>query len=274
MFRELIAPTAERVDEAMSAAEAFLAAEPAPAIVPGLSPHAPYTVDCRLLAELVRLGRRYRVPFAMHLAESREELELLQTGGGPFRQLLEGLGAWNPDPAARWPSALAYLQALAAADRALVVHGNYLDADEIAFMAEHAATMALVYCPRTHDFFGHARYPLAGLLGRGVAVALGTDSRASNPDLSLFDELRFVGQQYPEVDPAVVLALATQGGAAALGLADRVGTLESGKQADLTVVELAGGGGDEPHSRLFGPDARVCQTWMAGRPVHSPREEY
>ena len=268
MFRELIAPADRRVDDAVTAAESFLSVD-APPITPGLSPHAPYTVHPRLLSELVRLAKGHRVPLAMHLAESREELELLQTGGGPFRQMLAELGAWDADPAARLPSAMDYLQSLAAAPRALVIHGNYLDSAEIEFLAQRAATMSLVFCPRTHHFFQHEPYPLAQLLETGVAVAVGTDSRASNPDLSLFDELRFVAEHHFNVDPADVLALGTQAGARALGLADRVGTLEAGKQADLAVIDLAGGAAGDPHACLFGPAARVRQTWIAGQWVGS-----
>ncbi len=68
---------------------------------PAFSPHAPYTVHPELLESLVELARRHRVPLAMHLAESREELELLHTGGGPFRELLVELDAWDPAPNAR-----------------------------------------------------------------------------------------------------------------------------------------------------------------------------
>ncbi len=67
-----------------------------PHVHPALSPHAPYTVHPELLDSLVEMAGDAHVPVAMHLAESREELELLRTGGGPFRELLVELNAWNP----------------------------------------------------------------------------------------------------------------------------------------------------------------------------------
>jgi cytosine/adenosine deaminase-related metal-dependent hydrolase len=251
MFWESIAPTPDRIDHARQAAEAFLAANrPGDAIRRGLSPHAPYTVQPRLLGALVELSRRCDVPMAMHLAESREELELLATRGGAFRTLLKDLDAWDPRLSARYPTVLDYLQELSRAPRALVIHGNYLAADEHAFLAAHRETMTVVYCPRTHAFFGHDRYPLAEMLAGGIRVALGTDGRSSNPDLSLFEELRCVAANHPQVAHSTVLELGTLAGARALGLGAVMGTIEPGKLAKLAVVELRGSPA-EPHELLF-----------------------
>jgi len=156
----------------------------------GISPHAPYTVSPTLLKDLVSLAREHNVPMAMHLAESREELELLRGGTGPFQELLEERSMWDADAIPRGSRPLDYLRMLAESPRALIVHGNYLDEEELSYLAAQRERMSLVYCPRTHDYFLHSPYPLARALALGVRVALGTDSRASNPDLCLFDELR------------------------------------------------------------------------------------
>jgi cytosine/adenosine deaminase-related metal-dependent hydrolase len=270
VFHESIAPTRDRVEPARVAAERFLSATVAgDHLHPGLSPHAPYTVHPRLLAALVGLCRRYDVPLAMHLAESRAELELLAHGAGPFRELLRDLNAWDPSADARLPSILDYLEKLAEAPRALVVHGNYLDAAETEFLAAHAGKMTVVYCPRTHSFFGHEPYPLAARLSAGVSLALGTDSRASNPNLSLFEEMQFVARHHPQVNKAKVLELGTLDGARALGLADRMGSLVPGKQANFAVIGLGDGDADDPHELLFAPSARVVQTWIGGQITHA-----
>jgi len=214
---------------------------------PGLSPHAPYTVHLQLLERLVELASQYRVRLAMHLAESREELELLQSGTGPFHELLTGLGAWIPDVIPRGARPLDYLQRLAAAPRALVIHGNYLSRDEQQLLATSRDRMSVVYCPRTHDYFGHDDYPLAAMLAAGVHVALGTDSRASNPDLHLWSEARFVAERHKNVCPQTAVELATIRGAEALGLGGEVGTLEPGKLANLAIVRL----GDQAHADPF-----------------------
>ena len=109
-------------------------------------------------------------------------LELLRRGSGPMRDLLEDLGAWDATAVPHGTRPLGYLRLLAGCHRALVVHGNYLDDEEIAFLGERADSMAAVYCPRSHDWFAHRDYPLGQMLAAGVAVAVGTDGRGSSPD--------------------------------------------------------------------------------------------
>ncbi len=200
----------------------------------------------------------------MHLAESREELELLNLGSGPFRDMLEAVGAWDPADKARLSCVLDYLTELARAERSLVIHGNYLDDEEIEFVADHAERMAVVYCPRTHRFFDHDSYRLADMLAAGVTLALGTDSRASNPDLCMLEEIRAAVEAHPAVSPVTILELATLGGARALGLRDRVGTLETGKRADLVAVQVVSARGDDPVELLLGDESFVAGTWVAG----------
>ncbi len=141
---------------------------------------------------LSNLPVRTIVPVAMHLAESREELDLLRDGTGPFQDLLDERSMWDPQAIPLGSRPLDYLRMLADAPRALVIHGNYLDDEELAFLGANRERMSLVYCPRTHAYFFHPPYPLGRALAAGVHVALGTDSRASNPDLSLLEEMRFV----------------------------------------------------------------------------------
>lgn len=230
----------------------------------GLSPHAPYSVHADLLAALVGLAGECSAPVAMHLAETREELELLATGRGPFVEFLERLGVWHPPafPSAKRP--LDYLRVLDQAPRALVVHGNYLDPEELRFLAERPH-LTLVYCPRTHAYFGHSPHPWIALRQAGGRVILGTDSRASNPDLDLFAEAKFLASRHPEVDPADLLAMITREPAIALcGAVADFGTLEPGRRADLAVIRLPPGGGD-PWERLLSPDSEVIATLAGGR---------
>ena len=90
LFLELIAPRIERVPAALEAAAKHV--HPVGIWQPGLSPHAPYTVHPELLARVVEFSAAKRIPLAMHLAESPEEIELLRDGRGPFRELLECAG--------------------------------------------------------------------------------------------------------------------------------------------------------------------------------------
>jgi cytosine/adenosine deaminase-related metal-dependent hydrolase len=261
-FLELIAPTAARVAPMLKEARRYL--ERAGTTRVGLSPHAPYTVHPDLLAAAIDLSAQQRIPLAFHLAESPEELQLLDSAGGPIRELLEELGGWEPSLVRPGTRSLDYLRKLCGAHRALVIHGNYLDAEEIALLGNHAARMAVVYCPRTHARFGHRPYPLEEFLAAGATVAVGTDSRASSPDLSVLAELRFVARAYPELGRDVVLELGTLRAARALGLdADR-GSLEPGKRADLVAIRLPGGRAADPYTLWLDSEAPVIATWTGG----------
>jgi cytosine/adenosine deaminase-related metal-dependent hydrolase len=107
--------------------------------------------------------------------------------------------------------------------------------------------MTVVFCPRTHEFFGHRRYPLQQYLDAGVAVAVGTDSCASNPDLNLYSELKAIASRYPELDLMQILELGTIAGMQGLGFAG-IGSICVGDHAKLNVVS-------GPDVTKYGPSA-------------------
>ncbi len=260
-FRELIGLRPEAVELQMELAEEWLRRK-SEHVTYALSPHAPYSVSPELLRRSVELARRVDAPVAMHLAETREELEFLAHGRGEFVEMLKSFGAWPEKglPLGRRP--LDILQTLADAPRALVVHGNYLADDEIDFIAARPQ-MSVVYCPRTHEFFGHEPHPWRLLLTRGANVALGTDGRGSNPDLSLWNELVFLRERFPDVAPSTLLELGTLAGARALGLDRECGSLTLGKRADLVAVSLSSAAiHRNPLEELFA--VRNKMVWRVG----------
>jgi len=232
----------------------------------GLSPHAPYTVHPELLREVIAISREQHIPLAMHLAESPEELELLAAQTGPFRELLEAFGAWQEAVLRRGGTPLDYLKLLAEADSALVIHGNYLSTEERQLLADHRGRLTLVYCPRTHAYFRHKPYPLADLLREGVSLALGTDSRASNPDLSMLAELKFALRTHPQVSPSEILRLGTLAGAEALRQGELTGSLVPGKRADLAIVAIDPAAPD-PAEAILAEPSRVIAAIANGRSV-------
>ena len=260
-FLECLGLAPERAAAQLDRARAHLAENTA--AHRGLSPHAPYSVHPDLFRNLVDLAVQSRAPVAMHLAETRAELELLASGTGVLRPFLEELGAWRPAAIPPGTRPLAYLRELARLDKALVIHGNYLDDSEIDFIAGQA-NISVVYCPRTHAFFRHDPHPWRRLLARDVNVALGTDSRASSPDLSLWNELLFLRRHAPEFDPVRLLRLGTWNGACALGLESEIGSLAPGKAADLAIIDLAPGDATDPGALLFRPENRVGAVFVAG----------
>jgi cytosine/adenosine deaminase-related metal-dependent hydrolase len=233
----------------------------------GISPHSPYTVSPDLLSELIALAGERGLPVAMHLAESAEELELLDRGTGPFQELLEERSMWDAAAIPRGSRPIDYLRLLAEAPRAIVIHGNYLDDEEHSFLAANAARMSLVYCPRTHSYFRHPPYPLPQLLAAGVRVALGTDSRASNPDLDLLAEMRHVARAFQTIEPNAILRLGTLAGAEALGRGTEVGSITPGKFANLVAVPLpedARGNANEMLNALLDRAESPCGVWFRG----------
>lgn len=233
----------------------------------GVSPHAPYTASPQLIRELVTVASTRGLPVAMHLAESPEELQLLDEGRGPFQEILEERGMWDPWVIGRGSAPLDYLRMLTRAPKSLVIHGNYLDYTELAMMARQAGAMSLVYCPRSHAHFKHRRYPLTEALALGVPVCLGTDGKASNPDLSMLSEMREAAARHPSVAPETILRMGTLSGAEALGLTD-VGALRPGALADLVSIPLpkkAKGRPDELLSALLrSEEEEVEYVWLGG----------
>jgi cytosine/adenosine deaminase-related metal-dependent hydrolase len=216
-----------------------------------------------LVKRLASLSAVASVPLAMHVAESREELELLHSGSGPLYELLVELDAWRSDVIPRNSAPLDYLRLISAAHRALVIHGNYLTDEEIAFIAARCERMAVVYCPRTHAYFGRSPYPLGKLLDAGVNVALGTDSRASNPDLNVLAEMQHVAR-HNTAPPSQIVAMGTINGARALGREAELGSLSIGKRADIAVVRLPDAATDDPYELLFDSRSRVEATLCGG----------
>ncbi len=216
-FREFIGLTPARIRDQLLAAEQHLSAARRSGIVNGLSPHAPYTVHPELLRQLLDLAEQSQVPVAMHVAETTDEIELLTHGRGRFAGFLSERGLFEPTIFPGGRCILDILKELSRARRSLVVHGNYLTNGDVEFLREHP-NLTTVYCPRTHAFFGHPEHPLRRLRAAGCRVVLGTDSRASNPDLSIWRELQFVALRFPEIPPGELLAMITTDAADSMGL--------------------------------------------------------
>lgn len=232
-FAETLGLSPDRAAQTFAAATAWLQTS-ITGVEFGLSPHAPYSTSPQLVDNCLRYASQHGLSVAMHVAESREELELLQAGSGPFRDILVDLGAWQEGLFPRPGGVDETLQQMVAAPRGLIIHGNYLTAPQINMLAQHDH-LSVVFCPRTHAYFQHDVYPLVALLGAGVRVALGTDSRSSNPDLCLWKELRHVLETIPQVSVEDGLRMATLWGADALGRRDH-GRIAVGCRSGLLTV--------------------------------------
>ena len=239
VFHELIGFKGERADELFSkAAERQKAAGCPETVRCWFSAHAPYSVSpalFRLIADDAALRPNAR--YSVHLAESAAETEFLKTGKGPWRALLEDLGAWD----AAWTTpecdAVTYLDDLGfLSERALVVHGTQLGGEHLFKLKTTGAS--LVTCPRGNELTRAGTPPISEFFRAGLNVAIGTDSLASVPDLNVFSELAALRRLAPEIEASKLLQAATLGGAKALGFEADFGTLDVGKRDELICVDV------------------------------------
>lgn len=254
VYHEILGLSQERGMTSLHAAEDWyersLRAD-APNTRPGFSPHAPYSVH-RSVFQQFRDGlctRKRQPPVAIHFMESAEEIELIERGCGPFVAFLRDMGVWEPDALIRRWDEIEQIDGL-------LVHGNFLD-------ARTKLAQPLIYCPRTHAAFGHPPHPFRTL--QTHRFGLGADSLASNPDLSILEEARFVARRRPDYDLAALLRTITLEGAMMLGWGSLAGSFTPGKSADLVVLPLPNREDADPHRLIFENDAWPLRTMFQGK---------
>lgn len=195
----------------------------------GLAPHAPYSVSPDLFRHLAELAKKYHCPLSCHVAETKEESRFLVIGDNSLEELLKEVSAWDPGWQPPYKTPMQYLSSLEILDRLIAVHCNFIS-DDLDIMEEKK--VSVVFCPKSTAWFGRTQFvPVRALLDRGMNVALGTDSLASNDSLNFLDELRTAVKLLPDVSRQEILTMATSGGAETLGL--QCGTLAPGQKADL-----------------------------------------
>lgn len=243
MFHELLGSRDARTGDALAdaARERALAIKGHPwpvglAYVP--APHAPYSADPRLLQRIFEAAARTGLPTSIHVAEDPDELALLRDGSGRWPEVLRAMGL---DPSRRVPrrEPVAYLKGLGAfAGPAppLLVHMVHASANDRRLAREAGATAVL--CPRSNLHIGGRLPDVPALVADGVALAVGTDSLASTPDLSLFGEIAALGAAFPAVPALTWVEAATVGGARALRL-EACGALTPGRRPGLIDVAVS-----------------------------------
>jgi 5-methylthioadenosine/S-adenosylhomocysteine deaminase len=225
-----------------------------------LAPHAPYTVSDGSFRKIAKIAGEVELPVHIHLHETADEIErsLAEHGVRPIERL-QRLGLLGPG--------------------LIAVHAVHLTDAEIALLARHGASVA--HCPSSNLKLASGFAPTAKMAAAGINLALGTDGAASNNRLDLFEEMRLAALLAKAVErdaqalPAhAALRAATLGGAAALGLETRIGSIVAGKAADLAAVRLANpdaGAGlmpcYDPVSHLVYAAGRhdVTDVWVAGK---------
>jgi cytosine/adenosine deaminase-related metal-dependent hydrolase len=216
--------------------------------------HAPHTASPSLLRRIKEVDRRLGRPFALHLAESEEELEFLATGRGRWADFLRNMGkdcsGWACS--GRRPVELASELGLLDGDT-LAVHLLRVTAEEIEIFRGSGAHLCL--CPRSNRNLHGSLPDIPAFLAAGLAPALGTDSLASTETISMFDEMSFAALSYPGLSPDTILAMATVNGARALSRPD-LGSITPGRTARLMYVDMDAATPAEAAERLVNLPAR------------------
>ncbi|MFN2623478.1 MAG: amidohydrolase family protein [Chthoniobacterales bacterium] len=205
----------------------------------GLAPHAPFTASPRLYSRCEELARKENVLLSTHLAESRDETQMFRDASGATFDFLKSIGRSMEDCGGETPVSR-FLRTRTVNDRWIIAHLNELDEEDFALLRD-APKFHVAYCPRSHSFFGHAPFALERLRSNGFNICLGTDSLASNSDLSLFAEIRELLRKNAGLAPRHALEMATLNGAAALGQRDRLGCIKAGAIADLIALPSSTG---------------------------------
>jgi cytosine/adenosine deaminase-related metal-dependent hydrolase len=237
----------------------------------GVSPHAPYTVSDDLFRATAQLAREQHLPMAIHIAESELEQQLVVEAAGPFADGLRRRGI-NVDRRGSSPIDLLQRIGILAA-KPLLIHCVRVNEADVARIA--ASGSCIAHCPASNAKLGHGLAPLPELMAAGITIGLGSDSMASNNRMDILEEARLalLGQRarlgsHETPSAADVLAMATIGGAAAIGIDHQIGTLDQGKQADLAAfaIEPVGPGQDPVTAAVFSITAgRARFVTVAGK---------
>ena len=255
IYFELLGHDPDAARDQLEALSDKFAEAPFGRLAAGISPHAPYTLSPAVMDLVLAQARRRQWPVSLHLAESPEEVEFLVDASGPIAERLYPFVGWQKRvPQARGERPVPYLLGRSALpDRLLLAHGVQVNDEEVAQVKASGAS--LVLCPRSNDRLGVGQAPVAAYRTAGVPLALGTDSRASVPSLSLWDEVAFAREWFgATLTGAEWLEIASRGGARALDLGDRLGTLAAERPASFQVVAAPPGGSAENLAE------RLCAT--------------
>jgi len=208
----------------------------------GLSLHSPYTASAELLHKTANWCKKNHVPLSIHTAESLDESEFLLQGDGEIPNKLYRAAGWEqlPFPIPKC-SPIDYLNQLGVLDaKPLLIHVVHTDEDDLGILKRK--NIAVAHCPRSNLQLMNGRFRLAEFLKAGIKVSFGTDSLASCPSLSIWEEMQKAWEIHTHagdnIAPELYLACATLNGAEALALAHKYGSIEPGKIALFGVASL------------------------------------
>ena len=207
----------------------------------GLAPHALFTASANLYRRCEAIAQCENILVTTHLAEAREEMSMFHDASGPLYEFLKSIGRDMSDcghetPFARFTKIVGGSGGPALPTEWIVAHVNELAESDFEQLEGSARKFHVVHSPRSHDYFAHSRFPFERLRSFGFNICLGTDSLASNKDLSLFAEMRAFQRREPALSPKAVLEMVTVNAARALGKPQVLGRIRTNCFADLIAI--------------------------------------
>lgn len=229
----------DRFNAARSVWEQFREADDPPAKNISIVPHAPYSVSPALF-ELIT-GLENNDLLTMHSQESKDEEAFFTNGTGGFHRLYEAL---RLDISFYEPPGQSSLQACLPRFRSgqtvILVHNVNIHEDDLQFIRDQQPSLPgchFCLCPNANLYIGNDLPDIALLRRYQVPLTIGTDSLASNYQLSIVEELRTIQLHYPDIPVEELLQWATLNGAKALGIQDRFGSFEKGKTPGVLLLK-------------------------------------
>ncbi len=235
-----------------------------PAHNSGLAPHALFTASTDLYRRCQEIAPQRNILLTTHLAESHEEMEMFHDASGLLYEFMKNIGrpmedCGNETPLESFVGALGNRPI----PQWIVAHLNELTERDFELLERSKRQFHIVNCPRSHDYFKHSHFPFERLRSLGFNICLGTDSLASNEDLSLFAEMRAFQRREPAISPEEIVKMVTINPAMALHQEKMIGRIRPGFCADLIAIQCTQH--DNPFEQIVGFDGSIDWIMVNGR---------
>ncbi|MGZ3884697.1 MAG: amidohydrolase family protein [Bacteroidia bacterium] len=241
-FIELIGLNPQHANVVFTFGKDLLSALNAAGLTGSLTPHAPYSVSFELMKEIAALAEGLNVPLSIHNQESAEEDKFFMEKKGGFAELYDFLKLPTDYFQPTGLSSLrSYLRYLSNNQNLLLVHDTFTPPQDLIWANSSNPQLFWCLCPNANLYIENTLPNIQQMLDANCRLCIGTDSLASNHQLSVVSEMNVLLRAFPFIEPEQLLSWATSNGAKALGIADRFGSLINGKNAGLSLLLLQDG---------------------------------
>ncbi|MBI4651092.1 amidohydrolase family protein [Candidatus Desantisbacteria bacterium] len=249
IFYEVIAPDEPYIKKILKDIRKKIILKDKSKINIGVSPHALYCLSLSTLKQISSFAKKYSIPVMIHVSETKEEMELIDRGTGYLKELMTKRGLKIKYGYKKTPVEILAENGILNSDT-IIVHGVHLTKQDLSLLKYYNASVVL--CPKSNKFLKTGTAPVRDLFNTGITLALGTDSLASNDSFNMFEEMHEVKKIYNKIHNKDLLKMATLNGAKALNISASLGSLSTGKFADINAVKIK-------KTKKFDPYQYLCE---------------